>query len=676
MLIEKKENKLLIKNRYRPEIDGLRGFAVLTVIVNHFDKGLLPGGYLGVDIFFVISGFVITSSLYQRPSLNFKDFLSGFYERRIKRLIPALLVFVFVMSIAICLFNPSPQLSIRTGLSSLFGLSNLYLFKQSTDYFSQSTELNVFTHTWSLGVEEQFYLLFPFLIWVSGFGQRSKDGLRNLFFLVGALTIFSLIGFLYLYSINQSAAYFLMPTRFWEISLGCLMFVVLQSRVSIEKNLEKLPSLLLLTLVIVVMKLPVSVGLYSTIFVVLLSMLLIASLSKKTKAYKYFTNPKVVYIGRISYSLYLWHWGVLSISRWTIGIHWWSVPFQVAFMFGLAIFSYKYIETPLRKNIWFDKRWKTLLFSGGAAITLSGFLYVLENPLKDKLFAGNTLNSFGKRFPRGDECLKNISKRTRCYSVNNKSNKTLWILGDSHVKPLYLAAEQVANANRMNLQLYESNGTPFPPVGHYRKSHKKKDLESLDNFRVIEKELYRQLQSGDIIFLSMRLPYHFGGTYYEYPSTDFRFINKDGSFGSQENYFDEWIDSVLNLANIAEKQGAKVVIQTPTPEWEREKNKQCSKVNKQWFNSMQLRNCQIKSKKFIDKKTGLYKHLFRKLNQLSSFHKNIYLFNTYQIVCPGKICSFTMDGNDIYQSDDHISIEWAEEVLASKIDIFIKSITD
>ena len=101
-------------NRYRPEIDGLRAFAVIAVIINHFNKDILPGGYLGVDIFFVISGYVITSSLLGRPSKDFKDFISGFYERRIKRLVPALSIFVLIASIAICLFNPSPGTSLKT----------------------------------------------------------------------------------------------------------------------------------------------------------------------------------------------------------------------------------------------------------------------------------------------------------------------------------------------------------------------------------------------------------------------------------------------------------------------------------------------------------------------------------------------------------------------------------
>ena len=109
------------KGKYRPEIDGLRAFAVIAVIINHFNKDILPGGYLGVDIFFVISGYVITSSLQGRPSKNFKDFISGFYERRIKRLVPALSVFALIMSIAICAFNPHPGLALQTGLTSLFG---------------------------------------------------------------------------------------------------------------------------------------------------------------------------------------------------------------------------------------------------------------------------------------------------------------------------------------------------------------------------------------------------------------------------------------------------------------------------------------------------------------------------------------------------------------------------
>jgi peptidoglycan/LPS O-acetylase OafA/YrhL len=157
-----------INSSYRPEIDGIRAFAIIAVIINHFSKEVLPSGYLGVDIFFAISGFVITSSLAQRTNKNFGDFLTEFYSKRIKRLVPALIFFVVISSISICLFSSAPGTSLKAGILSLAGLSNLYFLGKTTDYFAASTELNIFIHTWSLGVEEQFYFLFPFIAWLTG----------------------------------------------------------------------------------------------------------------------------------------------------------------------------------------------------------------------------------------------------------------------------------------------------------------------------------------------------------------------------------------------------------------------------------------------------------------------------------------------------------------------------
>ena len=123
------------------------------------------------------------------------------------------------------------------------------------------------------------------------------------------------------------------------------------------------------------MYLPISFARASTFGVIVLTLGLINSLKQKTFLFKIFTNPKIVYIGLISYSLYLWHWGVLSFSRWTIGIHWWSVPFQIALIFCLSILSYKWIETPFRKNSWSiflkPKKIKTFFIGFATIITPS-----------------------------------------------------------------------------------------------------------------------------------------------------------------------------------------------------------------------------------------------------------------------------------------------------------------
>ncbi len=348
---------LNIKNNlYRPEIDGLRAFAVLAVIINHFNNDFLPSGYLGVDIFFVISGFVITSSLSNKRSDNFFEFVIGFYERRVKRILPSLIFYVLVMSLLICFFSYEPQTSLRTGISSLFGLSNIYLFVRSTDYFSLSANLNPFTNTWSLGVEEQFYFIFPFFIWFSGYLKNKKKGFRNLMILLLISISISGIFFINQYNINQPSAYFLLHNRFWEIAFGSLVFLQIKKDFVKFNSFRNTLPFLILILIIFVMFQPLSTGLYSTFIIVFLTGVLLVLLKKDSILNKILSKKEIVKIGKLSYSLYLWHWGIISISYLTIGIHWWSIPFQLLVIYALSVLSFNYIENPLRNKNWSLKK--------------------------------------------------------------------------------------------------------------------------------------------------------------------------------------------------------------------------------------------------------------------------------------------------------------------------------
>jgi len=426
-------------NKYRPEIDGMRAIAVIAVIINHFNKDFLPNGYLGVDIFFVISGYVITSSFAYRKSENFTSFISDFYKRRIKRLIPALIFFVIITSLLTCLFAYDIERFIRTGISSLFGMSNIYLLLNSTDYFAKPTEFNPFTHTWSLGVEEQFYIFFPLIIWYSGFTKQTLKSYRNLSLALLIITVPSVIAFINLYQTNPSFTYFSLPTRVWEISLGSLLFISIKKNFNFLKYLKIIPAKIIIFCILLVFFLPISTAVFSTLAIVLLTILLLVGIEKDKKIYDLFNNKFLTYLGKISYSLYLWHWGILSISRWTIGISWWTIPFQVLTLLFISIISYKYIETPFRNRTFLDKsniKFFIFAFFSIALTSYTSYFLILKN--RRYIYLGPKI-SIPSGQPPGNFKMINSEK-------NN--SQSFFVFGDSqsghiwnYIKPILLEKE-------------------------------------------------------------------------------------------------------------------------------------------------------------------------------------------------------------------------------------------
>ncbi|MCP9783568.1 acyltransferase [Cyanobium sp. WKJ7-Wakatipu] len=674
-------------------MDGLRAFAVVAVIINHFNKDLLPSGYLGVDIFFVISGYVITSSLAGRESKNFLDFLTGFYERRIKRLVPALVVFVLITSVFICLFNPDPTLALRTGGTSLFGLSNLYLLRQSTDYFAQSTELNPFTHTWSLGVEEQFYLLFPFLIWFSGFGQQTAKGARNLFIWVGALTVASLISFIYLDQVNQPAAYFLMPPRFWEMAAGCLIFIGFQKRAKIEQSLEQVPPLLVVAAMVGVMFLPTEAAVPATISIVVLSAILVACLKKGTAAYDFFTLEKVVYVGLISYSLYLWHWGVLSISRWTIGIHWWSVPIQVGLMLLLAIGSYRWVETQFRGTNWLPNRWKTLSWGIGTSFAASGVILGLGRQLDSSLYLGNrtrivNLDEISQAAQGTTLSIKSCSEYKSDSFANcsikptTPSGQRLLLIGDSHAAHYFPLLGWLRQQTGIGISGFVTSGQPFPPARYTSKEGRTKEQweqNNSDSLKFFEKQ-FDLLQSGDILALSSRLEYYFIRSKFnlEHKGINLKLADNDWNAIEEDQALSAWLNEVRVIAKKSEAKGISVVLIAPIPVFRgNPKGGQLPEqlCAKEWFRPKILKECLGLFRQERSTLVSRLEKINREMDALAATNRNVQIYKPFDTLCPKRsdYCETYLKGVRTFRDDDHLSRDGSLLVASDFLDFASKT---
>lgn len=340
---------------YRAEINGLRALAVLAVIANHYHASLLPFGYLGVDVFFVISGFVIAGALVGRTDESLGAFLAGFYARRAKRLLPALVLCVTVTALFISFFVPAPRQYLMTGFFALFGLSNLRLFLVSTDYFADSTALNPFTHTWSLGVEEQFYFVFPLLVWV---GTR-LFGVRGTVWALAVLSVASAIAWNWAAERKPIATFYLPVFRFWEIGLGAtLLLLGGEVHGRIARHAATLKALSLVGLLVLMLGL-VPLGREAALFlVVVLSGGLVVMTGPGAAAAHVLRIAPVAYLGQISYSLYLWHWPVMVLFKWTVGFMGGKAWLALGIALVLAHLSHAFVEQPLRHASWGRTRWR------------------------------------------------------------------------------------------------------------------------------------------------------------------------------------------------------------------------------------------------------------------------------------------------------------------------------
>lgn len=344
----------MLKNAkyFRTDIEGLRAVAILLVIGAHFAIPGMQAGFVGVDIFFVISGYLITSILLREHKETGKIALSRFYANRFRRLFPALALMLIITSFAAYNLLPNTQNLTHSlaAAASIIWLSNIFFTFSDVNYFSEDLSNNLYLHTWSLGVEEQFYLIWPLLLLAIIFVTTSKNKARTLtaflFFIV--LVSFSLN--LLLTEKNPNFAFYMMPTRAWQFAIGALTWV-LQDKIKLQNTAFEIAAFLLVicSLMLISSNSPYP-GFLASLPTLATALLLWAGRSTSSITNRALSIPLMQWVGRISYSWYLWHWPVLILGEYLLPIkgNLNNTLFAITLSLLLAVITHYLIENPIR----------------------------------------------------------------------------------------------------------------------------------------------------------------------------------------------------------------------------------------------------------------------------------------------------------------------------------------
>jgi peptidoglycan/LPS O-acetylase OafA/YrhL len=467
-----------MKLSYRTDIDGLRAVAVGSVIFYHMGFSGFAGGFVGVDVFFVISGYLISSIV--RIELSSGCFtLSNFWFRRAKRILPALFAVLAVTMVAswfIQMPNDFKNFG-RSIFAQSFFASNIYFWLKS-GYFNEMAETMPLLNTWSLSVEEQFYLLFPIIfsfLWFCGKNIR-------LFFL--ALFFFVSLWFSEILVISQrEAVFFLLPTRAFELLIGVLLAEIEYRQYKIRNilTLEVIAGIGLFSIVLAVMTFNQNTrfpGISALLPCMGAALIIYTGRERNTLVSKILSTKGLVWIGLISYSLYLWHWPILVYARYMLQAKL-SYIELFALLLGIlsiSVVSYNFIEIPFRKS---SKKMRIAVFSilGTIIALLSGGLVNANNGFPNRIPSA-ILNEYEMAFnyPKQQCKTKNVGNGVSvCTKKQVSALPDIVLWGDSHAGMLLPLMEGLADKYNVNLWSYSC----IPVLGVYDTNKSNSTEESL-----------------------------------------------------------------------------------------------------------------------------------------------------------------------------------------------------
>ena len=669
-----------MKLTYRPEIDGLRAIAVGAVILYHtqitiMGQQLFKGGFIGVDIFFVISGYLITSiilkELVTTGSFSFKHF----YERRIRRILPALL-FVMLVSFPFAWMYLLPSNFLDFSKSILYSLgfsSNFYFHYSDQVYGAVSGLLKPFLHTWSLSVEEQFYILFPIVLLIT------FKYFRKYLIYILILSFAISLGLADWGSRNHpSFNFYVLPTRGWELIAGSILayFEITNGKRSENKTLNLiLPSigLLLIGHSILFFNDKMFHPSFYTLSPIIGVCLIIWFSNKDETISKILSNKLFVGIGLISYSLYLWHYPIFAFGR-ISGLFFnfeYFIYLSILTTILISIFSYFFIERKFRdKKFQFKKIFK-IICTSYLLIIIFSFIIILSNGFKNRF--PQILNNidveghifYSLRDENGRICLDYFY----C-SSKNESDKKVFLLGDSQMAAIsYDLNKKLIKKNYQFIPLTIRNCYFFMGFDQIDNKNKKK-IQRCSSSEIEKRYNLIKENPNSIVIIGGMLGYHFTGIFYK----DFlekKLSNNDISFYYKSLYSNDIKESFRkNILNLSKEN--QIILIYPYPEISFD----ITKKIQQAFFSENKKIDDLLNENFFNEPFKNYlnrnKEAFELLNSINN-KKNIYRVHPHLLICQNIVKDFCVTHNktDIFYSDmSHPSRKGSEMIN----DLIIKEI--
>ena len=688
---------------FRADIEGLRAVAVLSVLVEHFNPRLLPSGFLGVDIFFVISGYVITLSLLSRAerarlkgdSVRFSAFITAFYSRRFKRLTPALVVCVVATFVGLCLFCDDPKISFATGKRALFGFSNIYLAAQAEDYFGDTAAVNAYTQTWSLGVEEQFYVLYPIIFWVTGASGRRAPYLA----VMGLLSAASLTAFVeWNWSNEMSKAYFLTQARFWELAVGCLVAffqrrkeatktslgdnaVAAPGRKGQVKGFGALADASLVGITAIMALAPLTLITWSTAAAVCLTAVCIVMGKEGGAVYSVLSHRFMQLIGERSYSIYLWHWSVLVLGRWTVSVSAATAVYLLPLVIILGCASYELVEKPSRGAAWSERDGRVVVM--GLFLSAGGVMSMCTVMMHSKdLFQGTRDCRFGFNetcvpqasmhrriepdIPQStityNNCFKTLTQTgflkntaklcTITPPTGVQTTRRLYVYGDSFAAAQHLVVMNVMRQHPdWQLFFIPGQSCPFDLSGSIFTDFpaKSSNCNKLNRDRA---KLFREtFRPGDILYIAHR-----------------------SRPGRRQQ---EWFQQLKQLSKFAEDEAFYLVVLTKVPLFKEIKQSLsaeaislCILSGHYWFNSGALKEC---SRPFwVRRETS---PSFSDRIKANTQYNTTWLFDVENLLCDSSGCStHTEDNVRLYRDPESHLSKWGQLLLSPHFSTLVDSL--